>query len=252
MLFDVITLFPQWFSLLPTTGVTRRAFEREQMVLRCCNPREFSDDPHGRVDDRPFGGGPGMVMQADPLARAVDDVRSRRSDAADVLLFSPSGRRLTHDSVQRWASGTGAILVCGRYEGIDQRFIDRYVTEEISLGDFVLSGGEIAALALLDAVARLLPGVLHDAQSAREESFHPDVDGLLDCPQYTRPREWSGVEVPPVLLSGDHRQIEHWRREQRLLATGRLRPDVVAQGRQQGRFGAEDEQILATIESAPL
>jgi tRNA (guanine37-N1)-methyltransferase len=162
-----------------------------------------------------------------------------------VVLFSPIGEVLRHAAVERWSAGEGAILVCGRYEGVDQRFIDRHVTHQISLGDFVLSGGEIAALALLDAVARLQPGVLNDAGSHQADSFNPAVDGLLDCPHYTRPEEWAGARVPAELLSGHHAQIEHWRRAQRLALTARHRPDLIDAARAAGHLSRADEAVLA-------
>jgi len=202
------------------------------------------------VDDRPFGGGPGMVMLAEPLARCVAAIRAERAEGegaqAPLVLFSPIGRRLDHAGVQGWSEGAGAILLCGRYEGVDQRFIDSYVQLQISLGDFVLSGGEIAAMALLDAVARLQPGVLHDAGSHQLDSFNPELDGLLDCPHYTRPETWQGQAVPAELLSGHHAQIERWRRQQRLAVTARHRPDLLEQARQQGRITREDEAFLKT------
>jgi tRNA (guanine37-N1)-methyltransferase len=165
------------------------------------------------------------------------------------VLFSPLGQPLTHAMVERWAASEGAVLVCGRYEGIDQRFIDAHVDEQISLGDFVLSGGEIAAMALLDAVARLQPGVLGDADSHAQDSFNPALDGLLDCPHYTRPEAWDGQGVPEVLLSGHHGQIERWRREQRLMLTARLRPELIAQARSAGRLSRQDEAFLADLAS---
>jgi tRNA (guanine37-N1)-methyltransferase len=183
-------------------------------------------------------------MLAEPLAAAIDSIRATRTDAPPVILFSPTGVRLDHTQVQRWAGSTGAILVCGRYEGLDQRFIDTHVDVQISLGDFVLSGGEVAAIALLDAIARLQPGVLGDAQSHAFDSFNPALDGLLDCPHYTRPEEWQGQTVPPVLLSGNHGQIERWRREQSLRLSAQLRPDLVEAARRSGHLDRLDEAIL--------
>jgi tRNA (guanine37-N1)-methyltransferase len=164
-----------------------------------------------------------------------------------VVLFSPVGERLDHAGVERWSASQGAVLLCGRYEGIDQRFIDTHVDVQLSLGDFVLSGGEIAAMALLDAVARLQPGVLNDAGSHQEDSFNPALDGLLDCPHYTRPEEWNGIRVPEELLSGHHARIEAWRRHQRLAVTARHRPDLVAAARKAGRLSPADEAFLATL-----
>jgi tRNA (guanine37-N1)-methyltransferase len=215
--------------------------------VRLANPRDFAEGNYRRVDDRPFGGGPGMVMMAEPLARCVETMRAERGDAAPVVLFSPIGRRIDHALVEEWSAGQGGILVCGRYEGVDQRFIDRYVDVQLSLGDFVLSGGEIAAMALLDAVARLQPGVLGDEDSHQFDSFNPALDGLLDCPHYTRPEDWQGSKAPAELLSGHHAQIERWRRERRLELTARHRPDLIEAARAQGRLTQADEAFLARL-----
>jgi tRNA (guanine37-N1)-methyltransferase len=247
MRFDVITLFPELFAPFLAAGVTRRAFDTKQVDVRLRNLRDFAEGNYRRVDDRPFGGGPGMVMLAEPLALCLEAVRAERADAAPVVLFSPVGDRLDHAGVERWSASVGAILICGRYEGIDQRFIDRHVDVQLSLGDFVLSGGEIAALALLDAVARLQPGVLNDAGSHQEDSFNPALDGLLDCPHYTRPESWRGEPVPAQLLSGHHAQIERWRRERRLELTARLRPELIAAARAAGRLGPADETFLSGL-----
>ena len=244
MRFDVITLFPELFAPFLSVGITRRAFESRQVDVQCTNPRDFATGNYRRVDDRPFGGGPGMVMMAQPLELALAHIRTQRSDSAPVVLFSPIGKPLNHAAVQRWSNSSGAILLCGRYEGVDQRFIDAQVDEQISLGDFVLSGGEIPAIALLDAVARLQPGVLSDADSHLMDSFNPSLDGLLDCPHFTRPEEWAGVSVPEVLMSGHHGHIERWRRDQRLVLTARHRPDLLAAARQAGLLSAKDEAVL--------
>jgi len=246
MRFDVVTLFPELFAPFLTSGITRRAFESGLVDVQLANPRDFAAGNYRRVDDRPFGGGPGMVMMAEPLTQCLKNIQSQRTDIAPVLLFSPAGQTLNHAMVQRWSDSQGAILICGRYEGLDQRFIDAYVTEQISLGDFVLSGGEIAAMALLDAVARLQPGVLNAADSHQQDSFNPVLDGLLDCPHYTRPENWLGRPVPEVLLSGHHVQIERWRREQRLALTLRLRPELIDQARRDGRLSRADEAFLAS------
>ncbi len=236
MRFDVVTLFPELFAPFTTTGVTRRAFDSGRLELRCWNPRDFAHGAYRRVDDRPFGGGPGMVMMAEPLARCVEAIRIDRgvdraegTAAAPVVLFSPVGSRIDHGVVADFADASepGAILICGRYEGLDQRFIDTFVDRQLSLGDFVLSGGEIAAIALLDAVARLLPGVLNDPESHAFDSFNPAVQGLLDCPHYTRPERWRGQYVPDALLSGHHARIEQWRLEERHALTRRVRPDLL-------------------------
>lgn len=247
MRFDIITLFPELFAPFFTSGITRRAFESGQVDVKLVNPRDFARGNYRRVDDRPFGGGPGMVMLAEPLMQCLRGIQAQRNDAAPVVLFSPAGKLLNHATVARWADSQGAILICGRYEGLDQRFIDLHVTEQISLGDFVLSGGEVAAMALLDAVARLQPGVLNSADSHQQDSFNPMMDGLLDCPQYTRPENWSDQAVPEVLLSGHHVQIERWRREQRLALTLRLRPDLIDQARKLGRLSDSDQDFLSGL-----
>jgi tRNA (guanine37-N1)-methyltransferase len=247
MRFDVVTLFPELFAPFQSVGITRRAFESGQVQVQCTNPRDFATGNYRRVDDRPFGGGPGMVMMAQPLELALAHIRCQRTDAAPVVLFSPIGKRLDHAAVQRWSTSSGAILVCGRYEGIDQRFIDAQVDEQVSLGDFVLSGGEVPAIAMLDAVARLQPGVLSDADSHHMDSFNPSLDGLLDCPHYTRPEEWAGVTVPDVLMSGHHGQIERWRRDQRLQLTAKHRPDLLAVARHSGLLSPTDEAVLRDL-----
>ena len=247
MRFDVITLFPELFAPFLATGVTRRAYESKQVDVRLWNLRDYSEGNYRRIDDRPFGGGPGMVMLAEPLARCLAAVKADRAEAAPVVLFSPVGGRLDHGQVERWSTSPGAILVCGRYEGIDQRFIDAHVDVQLSLGDFVLSGGEVPAMALLDAVARLQPGVLNDAGSHQEDSFNPVLDGLLDCPHYTRPEEWDGRRVPEALMSGHHVNIDAWRRRQRLELTARNRPDLLEAARAAGRLTPADEAFLAKL-----
>lgn len=245
MRFDVVTLFPELFAPLLSTGITRRAFESGQVEVHLHQLRDYAPGNYRRVDDRPFGGGPGMVMMAEPLAQCLSTIRAERQDDAPVVLFSPIGKSLNHAMVTRWSDSQGAVLICGRYEGIDQRFIDAHVTEQISLGDFVLSGGEIAAMALLDAVARLQPGVLGDADSHAQDSFNPALDGLLDCPHYTRPEVWQGQAVPDVLLSGHHVNIERWRRNQRLLLSQGLRPELIEQARRAGQLSRADETTLS-------
>lgn len=247
MRFDVVTLFPELFAPFLTTGITRRAFQSGQVDVRLSNLRDFADGNYRRIDDRPFGGGPGMVIMAEPLLQCLRSIQSERTPDIPVVLFSPIGHRLDHTQVERWAQSDGAVLICGRYEGIDQRFIDAHVTEQISLGDFVVSGGEIAAIALIDAIARLKPGVLGDAQSHVQDSFNPALDGLLDCPHFTRPENWQGQMVPEVLLSGHHMHIEHWRREQRLTLTQRLRPDRIDLARNAGALSQADEAFLAGL-----
>lgn len=245
MRFDIITLFPELFAPFLAAGVTRRAYESKLVDVRLWNLRDFAEGNYRRVDDRPFGGGPGMVMMAAPLEKCLEAIRVDHAVTTPVVLFSPIGQRLDHGAVERWSASDGAVLICGRYEGLDQRFIDKHVDLQISLGDFVLSGGEIAAMALLDAVARLQPGVLNDEGSHAADSFNPALDGLLDCPHYTRPEEWSGVAVPPELMSGHHAQIERWRRERRLEITARERPDLIEAARSAGRLTQADLAFLA-------
>jgi tRNA (guanine37-N1)-methyltransferase len=247
MRFDVVTIFPELFAPFLTTGITRRAYESAQVDVQLTNPRDFAEGTYRRIDDRPFGGGPGMLMMAEPLAKSLSHIRSMRADSAPIVLFSPIGRVIDQALVSEFAGGDGAVLLCGRYEGLDQRFIDAHVDMQVSLGDFVLSGGEIAAMALLDAVARLQPGVLSDPQSHFQDSFNLALDGLLDCPHYTRPENWGGAAVPEVLLSGHHVNIERWRREQRLALTARHRPDLLERARMEGRLSPVDEQYLKQL-----
>ena len=248
MRFDVITLFPEMFAPFLETGVTRRAFESKSVDVRLWNLRDFASGHYRRVDDRPYGGGPGMVMMVEPLVQALLAIREQRQDRVPVLLFSPIGRTLDHAAVQAWSASAGAVLICGRYEGLDQRFIDAHVDQQISLGDFVLSGGEIAALAMLDAVARLQGGVLNDPKSHEMDSFNPALDGLLDCPHYTRPECWEGQEVPGVLLGGHHAQIERWRRDRRLELTAAHRPDLIARARAARQLTPQDESVLTALQ----
>ncbi len=250
MRFDVITLFPDLFAPHLAQGITRRAFESGQVEVKLWPLRDFADNNYRRVDDRTYGGGPGMLMLAEPLQRALAAIRTARAETspAPVVHFTPTGRRMDQGVVNEFAAGPGAVLLCGRYEGIDQRFIDRHVGLELSLGDFVLSGGELPALALLDAVARLQDGVLGDAQSHQQDSFS---DGLLDCPHYSRPEQLvDGDELLPVpapLLSGHHKDIARWRRERSLELTARRRPDLLAAARAQGRLNAADEKYLSSL-----
>ncbi|WP_457325223.1 tRNA (guanosine(37)-N1)-methyltransferase TrmD [Roseateles sp. P5_E11] len=246
MRFDVLTIFPELFAPHLTHGVTRRAFESRQVDVRLWLLRDFAEDNYRRVDDRTYGGGPGMVMLAEPLEKALTAVKADRGEAAPVVIhFTPTGARIDQARVQDLAAGPGAILLCGRYEGIDQRVLDRHVTLELSLGDFVLSGGELPALTLLDAVARLQEGVLGDAKSHEQDSFS---DGLLDCPHYSRPEVLAdGRGVPPVLLSGHHADIRRWRREQSLVLTAARRPDLIAAARAAGRLSKADESFLAKL-----
>lgn len=248
MQFDVVTLFPEMFAALTQHGITRRAFEQRKCSLHLWNPRDFTNDNHRTVDDRPYGGGPGMVMLARPLEAAIGAARARQVSAElappRVIYLSPQGKPLTHHGVMRLRSEPGLVLLCGRYEAVDQRLLTRCVDEEISLGDFVLSGGELAAMALMDAVIRQLPGVLNDDASAVEDSF---VNGLLDCPHYTRPENYEGAAVPAVLLGGHHAEIAMWRRQQMLAATARKRPDLLEHARRGGLLSDADESYLASL-----
>jgi tRNA (guanine37-N1)-methyltransferase len=248
MRFDVVTLFPELLAPFLALGVTRRAFETRQVDVRIWPLREFGDGSYKRVDDRPFGGGPGMVLLAEPLERAIAAALADRGGSPPAVIhFTPTGRRVDQALVRELAGGPGALLLCGRYEGVDQRVLDRHVTLELSLGDFVLSGGELPALALLDAVARLQPGVLGDAQSHEQDSFGA-TDGLLDCPHYSRPEVLAdGRAVPAVLLSGHHAAIERWRRERSLELTARRRPDLIAAARAAGQLSAADEAFLSAL-----
>ncbi|HEY2190639.1 MAG TPA: tRNA (guanosine(37)-N1)-methyltransferase TrmD [Caldimonas sp.] len=246
MRIDVITLFPELFAANLVHGVTRRAFEPGRIDVHLWPLRDFGDPPHARVDDRPYGGGPGMVLLVEPLERALAAVRVARGEAAPAPLvsFSPAGTALRQAAVAGFAAGAGAILLCARYEGIDQRFIDAHVDFELSIGDYVLSGGELPALVLLDALARLQPGVLGDARSHEQDSFSA---GLLDCPHYSRPERLAdGAAVPEVLLSGNHAAIDTWRRRQSLALTAARRPDLLDAARAGGLLGVEDEAYLAS------
>ncbi|WP_131111486.1 tRNA (guanosine(37)-N1)-methyltransferase TrmD [Sulfuricystis thermophila] len=247
--FDVVTLFPEMFAAVTESGITRRALERGLWQIMCWNPRQWAGNAYGSVDDRPFGGGPGMVMRAEPLEKAIGAAKAARGGEGRVIYLSPQGQPLTHDRVKRLAASDGAILLCGRYEGIDERVIARCVDEEVSLGDFVLSGGEIAALALIDATVRQLPGALNDEASAVEDSF---VDGLLDCPHYTRPEVYEGMPVPEVLLSGHHENIRRWRLKQSLARTRERRPELFAKWLAQKAargLSEEEAQLLREIEA---
>jgi tRNA (guanine37-N1)-methyltransferase len=229
-------------------GVVGRAIERELWRLRCWNPRDQATDAYRRVDDRPFGGGPGMVMLAEPLAATLRVIRAReeadRRSRSRVIHLSPRGAPLTQSRVAELAREPGLVLLCGRYEAIDQRLLDAEVDEEVSMGDFVLSGGELPALALIDAVVRLLPGVMNDAGSPLHDSFS---DGLLEGPHYTRPEVLAGVAVPEVLMSGHHARIERWRREESLRVTAARRPDLILRARESGLLSREDEAFLKKI-----
>ncbi len=225
MRFDVISLFPEMFDAITQYGITARALERKIYSLNVINLREFTQDNHKTVDDRPYGGGPGMVMLAEPLEKAIKAAKAANIANTKVIHLSPRGAPLTHEKVMELSQQQGLILLASRYEGVDERLLDALVNEEISIGDYVLSGGELPAMALIDAVVRQLPGALGDADSAIEDSF---VNGLLDCPHYTRPEIYEGSAVPEVLLSGNHAKIREWRLKQSLLLTRAKRPDLLA------------------------
>ncbi|NYT24093.1 tRNA (guanosine(37)-N1)-methyltransferase TrmD [Alcaligenaceae bacterium] len=303
MRIDIVSLFPDMFAIVGDLGVTGRARRLGLWSMHVWNPRDYTEDVHRTVDDRPYGGGPGMVMLAEPLERALDGALAARmrqaEDAVDpttaagasaqgvpgsrdavaggkpasdtpapsaaragpqpggpsagvpVILMSPAGRRFDQAMAQDLADGPGAVFICGRYEGIDQRFIDRRVTHEVSLGDFVLSGGEIAALACIDAAVRLLPGALNDNESARQDSFNVATHGLLDSPHYTRPETYHGLDVPEVLRSGHHAHIAVWRRQQSLALTAARRPDLLEAARGEGLLSKQDEAFLRSIGHQP-
>jgi tRNA (guanine37-N1)-methyltransferase len=238
--FDVVTLFPTMFNAVTELGITGRAKERGVYRFLPWNPRDFAVNTHRTVDDRPYGGGPGMVMMAEPLEKAVSAARQRQMSAGvrrpRVIHLSPQGKLLSHGLVMQLAAEPGLVLLAGRYEGVDERLVARQIDDEISIGDYVLSGGELAAMVLMDAVIRQLPGVLGDAESAQQDSF---VSGLLDCPHYTRPEVYEGLAVPPVLMSGNHADINRWRLKQALGRTAERRPDLL-----QARGMSHEERAL--------
>ncbi|HSF21795.1 MAG TPA: tRNA (guanosine(37)-N1)-methyltransferase TrmD [Burkholderiales bacterium] len=239
--FDVVTLFPEMFESVTGSGVTGRARERKLYELVLWNPRSFAVNSYRTVDDRPYGGGPGMVMMAEPLEKALTAARQRQESAGvtrtRTVYLSPQGRPLEHRRVMEYAALQGLTLLAGRYEGVDERLIARAVDEEISLGDYVLTGGELAAMVVIDAVVRQMPGALGDADSAGQDSF---ANGLLDCPHYTRPEVYEGEEVPPVLLSGNHAEIARWRLKQALGRTWRRRPELL----EKRGLSAEERMLL--------
>jgi len=227
MRFDVVTLFPEMVESVANVGVLGRAVKHGQIQLNSWNPRDYTTDKHRTVDDRPYGGGPGMLMKVKPLKLAIEDAKKAAQDMAvnsRVIYMSPQGKTVTQQDVKKLAELPGVIIIAGRYEGIDERIIETHVDEEWSIGDYVLSGGELPALVLIDAIARMIPGVLGDENSAQQDSF---MQGLLDCPHYTRPEEIDGRTVPQVLLSGNHRDIERWRLQQSLGRSWLRRPDLI-------------------------
>lgn len=233
----IITLFPEMFAAFGDYGITGRACRKGLLDLKCWNPRDFALDRHRTVDDKPFGGGAGMLMKTGPLRAALSHAREQQEAPASVIYLSPQGRRLDHQGVVELSQRRSLILLCGRYQGIDERVLRRDVDEEWSIGDFVLSGGELAAMVLLDSVTRLLPGALGHEDSAEQDSF---ATGLLHCPQYTRPQEVAGETVPDVLLSGDHEQIRRWRLKQSLGRTWLRRPDLL----EEMTLDAEQQRLL--------
>ena len=239
--FDAVTLFPEMFDAITRSGVTRRAFESGLYELVLWNPRDFSTNAYRSVDDRPYGGGPGMVMMSEPLEKALKAARQRQRSSGvketKVVYFTPQGRLLDHQLVVELGRQEGLILLAGRYEGVDERLVPRQVDYEVSIGDYVLSGGELPAMALMDALIRRIPGVLGDADSAAQDSF---VDGLLDYPHYTRPEVYEGVPVPAVLMSGNHAEIKRWRLKQSLGRTWRRRPEMLAKL----KLNAEQQALL--------
>lgn len=237
MSFDVITLFPDMLQTL-SFGVTGRALERQLVELHCWNPRDFTEDKHRTVDDKVYGGGPGMVMKYEPMARAITAAKERSTIPAMVIYLSPQGKRIDQKTVKHLSQSKRLILMCGRYEGIDERITEHFVDEEYSIGDYVLSGGELPAMVLIDAISRLIPGVLGDEQSAEQDSFSNE---LLDCPHYTRPEQVDNQFVPDVLLQGDHQAIAKWRLQQSLGRTWLRRPDLL----QQKTLNVEEQKLLS-------
>ncbi|PSB92096.1 tRNA (guanosine(37)-N1)-methyltransferase TrmD [Candidatus Pandoraea novymonadis] len=249
MQFDVITLFPEMFQAITHWGVTGRALKKAKYVLRTWNPRDFTNDSYRTIDDRPYGGGPGMVMLAQPLEAAIVTAKVAQVQKGvakpRVLFMSPQGKPLSHRRIMDFQKHEqGLIILCGRYEAVDQRLIDRCVDEEVSVGDFVLSGGELPAMVLMDSLIRQLPGTLNDSESNKLDSF---VEGLLDFTHYTRPEEYEGLQVPKILLSGHHAEIEKWRRRDALANTWRKRPDLLEMVRQNGLLNSADEAWLASL-----
>lgn len=246
MRIDILTLFPEYFDPLCGSGITGRARDRGLWQLKAWNLRDYVHDLHRTVDDRPYGGGPGMVMLAQPLADALAAARADRVGQAPVVLLGPAGKRFDQARAQSLSESAGAIVICGRYEGIDQRFIDKHVDECWSVGDFVVSGGEPALVPMLDAAVRLLPGAMQQ-DSHDQDSFQPSLSGLLDSPHYTRPEVWQGLGIPDVLKSGHHDNIARWRRQQSLALTLAHRPDLIDKARAAGWLSEQDEAFLATL-----
>jgi len=245
--YSVITLFPEMFDAVADFGVTRRGLDEKAWELECWNPRDFAVNAYKTIDDRPYGGGPGMVMMAEPLNAALDAAIEKQVangvTKPKVVYVTPQARPITDAGIRELAAEDGLVFLCGRYEGIDERLIEARVDLEVSIGDYVLSGGELAAMVIIDATVRLLPGVLGDGQSAVEDSFSPTRDGLLDHPHYTRPEVWNGVAVPATLMSGDHAKIDAWRRKEALKRTTERRADLL-EGKS---WGKQDLKLLDEI-----
>lgn len=239
--FDVVTIFPEMFDALADHGITRRALDEKRFELKAWDPRDFTQDSYRRVDDRPYGGGPGMVMLPGPMEACIEAAKARQKEAGvedpQVVLMSPQGERLGEELVKELASMQGLVVIAGRYEGIDERLVERLVDREVSIGDYVTSGGELPAMVMIDCIVRRLPGSLNDAESASQDSFSA---GLLDWPHYTRPEEWKGMKVPDVLLSGNHAAIARWRRKQALGRTWQRRPELI----DEKSLTKEDRQLL--------
>jgi tRNA (guanine37-N1)-methyltransferase len=246
--FDVVTIFPEMFDAVADHGITRRALDEGRFELKTWDPRDFTRDAYRRVDDRPYGGGPGMVMLPEPLEACVEAAKARQVEAGvaspHVVLMSPQGERLDEKLVAELLEHAGLVVIAGRYEGIDERLVERMVDREVSIGDYVTSGGELPAMVMIDCIVRRLPGSLNDAESAAQDSFAVRTEslprGLLDTPHYTRPEEWKGMKVPGVLLSGNHAAIARWRRKQALGRTWQRRPDLI----DEKSMSKEDRQLL--------
>jgi tRNA (guanine37-N1)-methyltransferase len=258
MHFDVVSIFPEMFAAISEHGVTARGLKLGRWSYRTWNPRDFTEDNYRRIDDRPYGGGPGMVMMPGPISLCLDAVQKRAAqegaaqesaaqESAPVILLSPQGQTLNQAMLLGLMSQPRLCLIAGRYEALDQRLIDRRVTHEVSVGDFVVSGGELPAMMLMDALIRRIPGVVNDSDSILQDSFE---DGLLDCPHYTRPEIFDGEAVPEVLLSGHHLNIERWRREEKLKLTWMRRPDLIQAALQRGLITLDDKRFLAGLDKA--
>ncbi|AGS07034.1 tRNA (guanosine(37)-N1)-methyltransferase TrmD [Candidatus Profftella armatura] len=243
MQFDVITLFPEMFSAITQSGITRRAFEKKQYSLNLWNPRNFSSNNYRKIDDYPYGGGVGMIMLGKPIEDTITAIKKNIKKIPKIIYMSPQGKKLTHNIIIKLLKESNLILLCGRYQAIDQRFLDNFIDEEISVGDFILSGGELPAMMLIDAIVRLLPKVLNNKLNM-QDSF---INGLLDCSYYTKPRIYLNMEVPIVLLSGNHKKIKKWKRKNSLKITNKKRPDLIIKARKNKFLTCTDEEFLKKI-----